>query len=181
MSKSTYCTVRAYCDSSWAACPDSRRSMTGYIIFLGDSHVSRKSKKQEIMSLSSAEVEYRSLRKVVGELVWLNRLLKELTFWFFTSVDIFCDSKSTLHIARILVFHERTKHIKIDYHFVWTNLQGGLINLHHITTVNQLAHILTKALTGTHPHQSPYRSISFFHSQQVGSTEPPFQLEGEGY
>ncbi|XP_049343382.1 uncharacterized mitochondrial protein AtMg00810-like [Solanum verrucosum] len=62
-------TVTAYCDSDWAACSDSRRSVSGYLVLMGDSHVSWKSKKQATVSLSSAEAEYRAVRQVVGELV----------------------------------------------------------------------------------------------------------------
>lgn len=80
-------------------------------MLLGSSPISWKSKKQEIISLSSAEAEYKSLRKVVGELTWLNRLF-----------------------ARNPVLHERTKHIEINCHFVRAKLQEGLFSLHHIGT-----------------------------------------------
>ncbi|XP_070057912.1 uncharacterized protein [Nicotiana tomentosiformis] len=70
--------VTTYCDSDWAACPDSRRFVSGYLVLLGDSPISWKSKKQTTISLSSANAEYMSLRKVVGELVWVKRLLEEL-------------------------------------------------------------------------------------------------------
>uniref|UniRef100_A0A3Q7H5P6 Reverse transcriptase Ty1/copia-type domain-containing protein n=1 Tax=Solanum lycopersicum TaxID=4081 RepID=A0A3Q7H5P6_SOLLC len=79
MTKHADCTITAYCDSDWAACSDSRKSVSGYIMFLGDSPIGWKSKKQTTISLSSAEAEYRAIRKVVGELVWLERLLGELT------------------------------------------------------------------------------------------------------
>ncbi|XP_070014363.1 uncharacterized mitochondrial protein AtMg00810-like [Nicotiana sylvestris] len=68
-SNSTYCSIYAYCDSDWAFYPDSRRSVTSYIVLVGDSPISWKPKKQETISLSSANAEYRSLRKVVGELL----------------------------------------------------------------------------------------------------------------
>ncbi|XP_019264375.1 PREDICTED: uncharacterized protein LOC109242003 [Nicotiana attenuata] len=62
-SSNTDCSISAYCDSDWASCRDSRKSITGYIVLVGDSPISWKSKKQETISLSSAEAEYRSLRK----------------------------------------------------------------------------------------------------------------------
>lgn len=71
---------------------------------MGNSLVSWKSKKQEVVSLSSAEVESRSLRKV-GELAWLNKLLEELTVPAPKPYVVFCDSQSALHIAINLVFY----------------------------------------------------------------------------
>ncbi|XP_070032887.1 secreted RxLR effector protein 161-like [Nicotiana tomentosiformis] len=92
MSRDTNYTLRAYCDSDWAVCPDSRNSISGYHVLLGSSSVSWKSKKHATISLSSAEVEYRALRKVVGELVWLSRLFEELTVLFPKPIVVFCDS-----------------------------------------------------------------------------------------
>lgn len=147
MSKNSDCRVKAYCDTDCVACPDSWKSVIGYTVLLEDSPVSWKSKKKEIVSWLSAEAEYRSLRKVVGELVWLSRLFDELYIPFPSSIDV-CDSQSAIQIATNPVFREWTKHIEVDCHFVRTKLQEGLIALHHVTTVNQLADILTKALRG---------------------------------
>nr|XP_016513719.1 PREDICTED: uncharacterized mitochondrial protein AtMg00810-like [Nicotiana tabacum] len=72
-------TFSTYCDSDWAACPDSRKSVSGYVVLLGNNPISWKSKKKTTILLSSAEAEYRSIRKVVGELIWVKRLLEELT------------------------------------------------------------------------------------------------------
>ncbi|XP_049342674.1 secreted RxLR effector protein 161-like [Solanum verrucosum] len=91
-SKNADFSVKGYCDSDWASCPDSRKSVSGYLVLLGDNPISWKSKKQETISLSSAEVEYRSLQKVVGELVRLSRLLSELNVPFPKPISVFCDS-----------------------------------------------------------------------------------------
>ncbi|KAL3361573.1 hypothetical protein AABB24_014440 [Solanum stoloniferum] len=162
LSNNTDCSITAYCDSDWAACPDTRKSVSGYVVLMGDSPISWKSKKQTTISLSSAEVEYRAIRKVVGEIVWLERLLTELNMTCTLPISVFCDSQAAIHIARNPVFHERTKHIEVDCHFVRDKLQGGLIALHHIPTGDQLADVLTKALPNIkHSHILHKLFVSF--------------------
>uniref|UniRef100_A0A3Q7IWP2 Reverse transcriptase Ty1/copia-type domain-containing protein n=1 Tax=Solanum lycopersicum TaxID=4081 RepID=A0A3Q7IWP2_SOLLC len=146
LSNNANCSITAYCDSDWAVCPDTRKSVSGYVVLMGDNSISWKSKKQTTKSLSSAHAEYRAIRKVVGEIVWLERLLTELNLTCTLLIFVFCDSQAAIHIAKNPVFHERTKHIEVDCHFVRNKLQEGLIALHHIPIGNQLTDVLTKGL-----------------------------------
>jgi len=138
----------AYCDADWASCTHTRKSVSGFVIFLGNTLISWKSKKQTTVSLSSAEAEYRSLRRLTAELAWLSRLLTELTLTSVTPIPVRCDNLAAIYIARNPVFHERTKHIELDCHFVRQKLLEGLVSLSFTPTKHQLADICTKPLTG---------------------------------
>lgn len=142
----------AYTDSDWVACATSRKSVSSFYVSLGGCPISWKSKKKPTISLSSAEAEYRALRMVVVEVSWLIRLLGDMGLSFFSPVPIFYDSQVALHIAKNPVFHERTKHIEIDCHFVRDCLSSGMISLHFVRSSDQLADIFTKALHGASHH-----------------------------
>lgn len=108
--------------------------------------VSWKTKKQKVVSHSSAESEYRSMAHATREIKWLRRLLKELGAPQRSPSKLFCDSKSAIYIAANPVFHEVTKHIESDCHQVRDAIQEGLLRTVHVRTTNQLVDVLTKAL-----------------------------------
>ncbi len=136
----------AYSDADWASCAFSARSLTGYCILLGDSLVSWKTKKQKTVSRSSAESEYRSMSATTCELVWLSGVLHDLLINVQLPIPLHCDNRDVMHIAANPVFHERTKHLTIDCHFVRDKVQEGFISTVFVRSASQLADVMTKPL-----------------------------------
>ncbi|GJQ89693.1 putative RNA-directed DNA polymerase [Tanacetum coccineum] len=138
--------LRAYADSDWARCPATRKSVSGYCVFLGSSLITWKSKKQSTLSRSSAEAEYRSMASATCEVIWLSNLLGDMGVKNLLPVVLYCDNSSALQIAANPVFHEKSKHFEIDVHLVREKVASGVIVTEKIHTSQQIADVLTKAL-----------------------------------
>ncbi|GKU90857.1 hypothetical protein SLEP1_g4801 [Rubroshorea leprosula] len=137
--------VRAYSDADWAGDLIDRRSTIGYCLFLGNSLISWRSKKQAIPSRSSTEAEYRALGDTTSELFSLRWLLEDMGVSQPSFTDLYCDNQSALQIAHNDVFHERTKHIEVDCHFIRHHVAKGTVHLVFIGSTNQPADLFTMA------------------------------------
>ena len=117
-------------------------------MFVGGNLASWMSKKQSGVSQSSAKSEYRVITRSLCEIIWLHQLFIEVGIETVVPTKLWCDNQVALHIASNPVFHERTKHIKIDCHFVREKIQLSLISTGYVKTREQLGDIFTKALSG---------------------------------
>jgi hypothetical protein len=139
-------TLTAYTDADWAGCPDTRRSTSGFCIFLGDALVSWSSKRQPVVSRSSAEAEYRGVANAAAECCWLRNLLAELNVVVNKASIIFCDNVSAVYLSDNPVHHKMTKHVELDIHFVPERTTLGQLRVLHVPTRHQYADIMTKGL-----------------------------------
>lgn len=123
-----------------------RRSCTGYFMSLGGAPISWRTKKQSVVSRSSAEAEYRAMASTVSELLWLRWLLQDIEAPQSHATTLYCDNQAAIHIANNPVFHERTKHVEMDCYFVRERVASGDISPRKIPTEDQVADLFTKAL-----------------------------------
>nr|GEW32289.1 ribonuclease H-like domain-containing protein [Tanacetum cinerariifolium] len=161
----------AYIDVDWAGCPTTKRSTSGYCVFLGDNLLSWSAIRQHTLSRSNAEAEYRGVANVVAETVWLRNLLKELRTPLLSVTLVYCDNVSVIYMTTNHVQHQRTKHIEIDIHFVRDMVTRGQVRVLHIPSRYQYADIFTTGLP-----------LEFFDDvlDDVAS-ECPFTVNGNTY
>lgn len=140
-----------FVDADWGNCTIDRRSYTGMAFILAGAVISWESCKQRTVALSLTEAEYMGLSDAAKEAVYLISFLKELAFETLTNVTIFNDNQGAAKLAYNPVYHGRSKHIDIRYHFVREAIQNQSIKLEYLPTERMLADILTKGLgSGKH-------------------------------
>ncbi|GKD43429.1 hypothetical protein Tco_1268074 [Tanacetum coccineum] len=135
-----------YSDSSYGINTDQGKGTTGIVFYFGESPITWCTQKQPTVALSSCESEFMAATAAACQALWLKRLLSELTGWEEERITLKVDNVSAIALVRNPVFHGRSKHIDIRYHFIRECVENGHINVEHVSGELQRADILTKAL-----------------------------------
>jgi hypothetical protein len=130
-----------YVDSDYAGDLDRRRSLTGYVFTVGSCAVSWKAVLQPVVALSTTEAEYMAIAEACKELIWLKGLYAELC-GVDSCITLFSDSQSAIYLTKDQMFHARTKHIEIKYHYVRDEIEKGKLKVCKISTQNNPADML---------------------------------------
>ena len=157
--------LTCYADASWADDLDTRRSTTGYLFKLNGNLVSWKSQRQTTVALSSTEAEYMSLAAATQEAIWLKRFVNELKIYADEAVLIHQDNQGAIALAKNPVFHQRTKHIDLRYHFIREKIEEKKTEICYTPTSEMQADFLTKNLTRP-LFEKHVRSIGLFQYHQ---------------
>ena len=156
--KNGHTKIEGYTDADWAGNIMDRKSTSGYFTFVGGNLVTWRSKKQNVVALSSAEAEFRGMVKGICELLWLRKMINELELGTENEMKLYCDNKAAIDISHNPVQHDRTKHIEVDRHFIKEKLDSHVISLPFVRSTEQVADILTKAVA-TKPFEEMLEKI----------------------
>jgi hypothetical protein len=136
-----------YTDSDWAGSVSDRKSTSGCCFSLGSAMTSWKSRKQSSISLSTTEAEYIASCSASCEAIWLQKLLTGLFDLEMEATVILCDNQSCIKMTENPMFHDKSKHIEIRYHYIRDMVQRGAVKLQYVGTDEQVADVLTKPLS----------------------------------
>lgn len=136
-----------YSDADWGS-HFHQHLISGFTCLIGYGSVSWSMKKQPIITLSSTESEYVALMHAAKDIIWIHKLLNDLTFFFHLSppTNLHCNNQGAIRLSKDSTFHGRTKHINIHFHFMCQTVSSGHIKLHYCPTNEMVTDIFTKSL-----------------------------------
>jgi hypothetical protein len=139
--------LQGYSDSDWDGSVTDRKSTSGCCFSLGSCMISWFSMKQTSVALSTTEAKYMATCLACIEAVWLRKLLSGLFDIELDATSICCDNQSCIKLLVNPVFHDKSKHTGIKYHFIRDVVEKRVVNLHYVATNEQVADVLTKPLS----------------------------------
>lgn len=144
--KASNLVLTAFYDSDWSGCRETRRSTTGLCTLLGPNLPSWSARRQDSVSGSSTEAEYRALTEAAKEIAWLSFLMRDLGVDQTNPTLLQCDNLSAVYLSTNPALHKRSKHFENDWHFIREQVALGRIETKHIPATEQLAYVFTKPL-----------------------------------
>lgn len=138
--------LHSFIDVDWADSVDDCKFTYGYLIYLGNTLVFWKSRKQRIVVHSFTEVKYKALTDDTTKIVWIRSILLELHLPFISIPILWCDNLGPTYLSMDPIFHACTKHIKVDYYFFHDIVATKEFKVWFISSKNQLADVLIKYL-----------------------------------
>jgi hypothetical protein len=148
-----------YIYNDFAGNPEDRKNISGYAFYLGTNLISWESKKNPIVSISSTEEEYIIATSTSSQVVWLRRILNDMSHTEKELTPIFRDNTSTISLSKKHVFHKKSKHIDTCFHFIHELVNNGDITLQFCGSRDELTYVFTKPLGET---------IFYFQRQHLG-------------
>jgi len=139
--------LTAYSDADYASCLDTRKSISGVVLMLNSGPIIWSSRKQNIVATSTTDAEYVAAHDAAKEVVWSRQLLKDINTEQDGPTILHCDNAAAMKLMQNPVYHRRTKHIDIKFHYTRDLIKQKQIDVKHVSSQMQLADILTKPLT----------------------------------
>ena len=140
--------IVAYCDSDFAGDKNTRRSVTGFCIYIGDSLISWKARAQKSVTLSSTEAEYVAVSEVCAEIIFIKYLLEFVEVNVEYPITVMCDNVGAIFLSNNAKNSNRTKHVDIRAHFVRQYVEDGIIKINFVRSTDNEADTFTKNVSG---------------------------------
>jgi hypothetical protein len=156
--------VSAFLDIDWAGCVDCRKSTRGFAVYFGPNLISWSARKHAVVSRSSREAEYKYLANATTEIIYfIESILRDLGLQIRETSCLWCDNMGATYLLANPIFHARTNHIEINFHFVRERVTNKQLDIRFIPSKDQVVDGFTKAL--------PARQLEEFkHNLNIGSS-----------